>query len=256
MNETGKTLAIIVSRMGSSRLPGKVLMDIEGVPMAGRIIERVSRADSVDEILIATSTLPEDDPLEEFAISSGVRCFRGSPDDVLGRITEAARFARAETVLDLMGDNPLVHAEMVEEVIQFFRSEDCDFASSVTTEFPYAPKQMPKFPIGLRVQVMTMDCLNKCENLAGSEEHREHATKYIFDNPEQFSVSYYPAAGRWADLNRPELTFAVNYGENLELVRKIFGEAAINDPDFGMEKIVQVFDSHPEWGHLMGPQER
>ncbi|MGE9289840.1 MAG: cytidylyltransferase domain-containing protein [Puniceicoccales bacterium] len=254
MNKSGKTVAIIVSRMGSSRLPGKALMEIGGEPMAGRIIERVGKSPSVDEILIATSTLPEDDPLEAFAKSRGVRCFRGSPDDVLGRITEAARFAEAETVLDLMGDNPLVHSEMVEDVIDFFRKEDCDFASSVTTEFPHAPKEMPKFPIGLRVQVMTMACLEKCEELAASDEHREHATKYIFDNPEHFKVAYYPADGKYASMNRPELTFAVNYGANLELDRKIFAEASAEDPDFGMEAIVRTFDAHPEWAHLMGPQ--
>lgn len=250
----GNTVAIIVSRMGSSRLPGKALMDIRGEPMAGRIIDRVSQAPSVDEILIATSTLPEDDPLEEFAARRGVRCFRGSPDDVLGRITEAARFANADTVLDLMGDNPLVHAKMVEDVISFFRENDCDFASSVTTEFPHAPEEMPKFPIGLRVQVMTMACLEKCEKLAAEDEHREHATKYIFDHPEQFKVAYYPADGKWSALNRPELTFAVNYGANLELVRKIYDEAVKSDGNFGIRKVVEVFDEHPEWAPLMGPQ--
>jgi len=252
MNE--KVVAVIVSRMGSSRLPGKALMDIGGEPMAGRIIERVGKSPSVDEVLIATSTLPEDDPLEEFAQSRGIRCFRGSPDDVLGRITEAARFADADVVLDLMGDNPLVHSGMVEDVIAFFRSEDCDFASSVTTEFPHAPQDMPKFPIGLRVQVMTMACLEKCEKLAAADEHREHATKYIFDHPEYFKVAYYPADGKWAAMNRPELTFAVNYRENLELVRNVYREAVQKEENFGMEQVLEVFDAHPEWKYLMGPQ--
>ncbi|MEM0966808.1 MAG: glycosyltransferase family protein [Verrucomicrobiota bacterium] len=248
------TVAIVVSRMGSSRLPGKALMDICGEPMAGRIIERVSLAPSVDEVIIATSTLPEDDQLEEFAKSRGVRFFRGSPDDVLGRITEAARFAEADIVLDLMGDNPLVHSEMVEDVIEFFRRTDCDFVSSVTTEFPHAPKEMPKFPIGLRVQVMTMACLEKCEDLAASEEHREHATKYIFDNPEHFKVGYYPASGKWQELNRPELTFAVNYGVNLDLIRKIYSVAVKDDPNFGMHTILRVFEENQEWIPLMGNQ--
>lgn len=249
-----KTVAIIVSRMGSSRLPGKALMEIGGKPMAGLILERVSRAPSVDEVIIATSTLPEDDALEVFAKESGIRCFRGSPDDVLGRITEAARFSGAETVLDLMGDNPFVHSEMVEEVVSFFRNRDCDFASSVTTEFPYAPRDMAKFPIGLRVQVMSMACLEKCEELAASDEHREHATKYIFDHPEHFKVAYYPADGKWENMNRPELTFAVNYGANMDLVRKIYDEAVQLDPNFDIRKVVEIFDAHPEWTPLMGPQ--
>jgi len=247
-----KVTAIIVARMDSSRLPGKALEDIGGQPMIGRIIDRVGHSRSVDEILIATTTLSTDDALEAYAQSAGVRYYRGSSDDVLGRITNAARYANGEIILDLMGDNPLVHAELVDDVVAWYRENDYDFVSSVTTEFPHAPKDMPKFPIGLRVQAMSIDCLEKCEKIAHSDEHREHATKYIFDHPDKFRVGYYPADGKWAKLNRPDLTFAVNFRENLEMIRKIYQIGTAKEGDLTMDRIVEIFDQNPELARLMG----
>lgn len=251
-NMKEKVVAIIVARMDSSRLPGKALEDIEGKPMIARIVERVGRASSVDQIMIATTTLPSDDALQDFADKEGLACFRGSENDVLSRVLEAAKASQGDIILDLMGDNPLIHPDMVDEIVSFYRANSYDFVSNVTVEFPHAPKSMPKFPVGLRVQAMSVTCLENCDRLAQSPEHREHVTKFIFDNPKNFAVGYYPAEGKWAKLHRPELTFAVNFRENLEMIRKIYQIAGKEKNDLSMDGIIEIYDKNPELSQLMG----
>lgn len=147
--------------MGSSRLPGKTTKRILGRPMIERMIERVRHSRHLTDVVVATSTNPEDDPLEILARRIGVGCFRGSPDDVLARIDGAVRSAGADLIVELLGDNPLVHASLIDDVVEFHRVGNYDYSASVTAEYPHAGPQVQKFPVGVRVQVCSPEVIHR-----------------------------------------------------------------------------------------------
>jgi len=247
-----KAAAVIAARMGSSRLPGKCLMPILGKPMLERMLERVRASRHIEDVVIATTDLPEDTAIVELAARLGVRCFRGSVDDVLGRIAAAATSSGADEVIELLGDNPLVHAGLIDDVVEFFRGGAFDYAASTTTEHPHAGPARHPFPIGIRVEVITPAILVECARTAREPRHREHTTSFIYEQPERFRLGYFEARGRWGELHRPELTFAVNYAENLALVRRIFERCYPRDANFPLSDVVRAFDADPGLRPLMG----
>lgn len=246
------TLAVIAARTGSSRLPGKVLYPILGKPMLERMIERVRCSRYVDDIVIATSTLPEDRQLLDFASQVGVKAFRGSPDDVLGRMHEAVSAHQPELVIELLGDNPLVHSDLIDDTVELHRAGSFDYTATATTEYPHVPAGASLFPIGIRVQVFPPPTLARCEAEATTPSYREHSTSYIANHPERFRIGYLEARGRWAECHRPALTFAVNYRQNYELIAAIFERCYPRNPNFSLQEALRVWDADPSLHGLMG----
>jgi len=183
-----KTIALIAVRLGSSRLPGKAMMPILGKPMIEHMIDRIRRSRSIDEILIATTTLESDDELECFAKDQGISCFRGAVNDVLGRMGAAVASINADLIVEMLGDNPLVHADLIDDVVDFYHSGDFDYASNATIEYPHAGPEIAKFPVGIRVQVFSPEVLAECDRLVSDEEHREHSTSFIYENPNSIQL--------------------------------------------------------------------
>jgi len=247
-----KTTALITARMGSSRLPGKSMMPILGKPMIERMIERVRHSQYIEQIVIATTELMEDDTIESLAARIGVGCFRGSVQDVLGRINAAAVVCDADLVVELLGDNPLVHADLIDDVVEFYKESDFDYTASVTTEYPHAGPELMQFPIGTRVEVFSQAVLDRCEELANEPYYREHSTSFIYEHPDMFRLGYFEARGKWRYFNRPELTFAVNYQENLNMVRRIFERCYPVNPNFPLSDVIRTLDSDPTLRPLMG----
>ncbi|MBU1626722.1 NTP transferase domain-containing protein, partial [bacterium] len=124
-----KKIAFIQSRMGSTRLPGKSMMEICGEPLLFHVIERVRSVDGFDEIVVATSIEDEDKPILEFCEGIGIPCFRGSKEDVLQRFFEAAKEYEPDIILRVCGDNPLISTEIMEEVIMVLEKEEYDFVT-------------------------------------------------------------------------------------------------------------------------------
>lgn len=220
--------------------------------MIERMIERVQRSRHVTDVMIATSTNSEDDLLVDLTGRIGIGCFRGSPDDVLDRIDGAARAASADLIVELLGDNPLVHADLIDEVIDFHRSGRYDYTASVTAEYPHAGPEVRKFPVGIRVQAFPPDVLHRSAVEAMSPYHRENSTTYIYEHPDTFRLGYLEARGRWDALCRPELTFAVNVQKNVELVSRIFERCHPRDANFDLFDVVRTFDADPLLTPLMG----
>jgi spore coat polysaccharide biosynthesis protein SpsF len=238
--------------MGSQRLPGKSAMPILGKPMVQRMIERVSYSRRIGRIVIVTSELPEDDGLAELAARLGVGCFRGHKDDLLARVCAATRKLQPDVVVELLGDNPLVHADLIDDVIDLYTSGRYEYAASVTTEYPHAGFNAKKFPLGIRVQVLSPSVLGQCEQMALGRYYRENSTAYISEHPELFRIGYFQAEGKWKQLHRPELNFAVNYRKNFELVTHIFERCYSGNVNFSLFDVIKVFDSDPSLHQLMG----
>jgi spore coat polysaccharide biosynthesis protein SpsF len=233
-----QTTAIIVSRMGSSRFAGKALASVLGKPMFDFLVERVRRSRRIGRLGLATTDRPEDDRLAEHAIRLGMPVFRGSSEDVLGRLSASARAFKADPVIELLGDSPLVDGELIDDVVDFFHSGEYDYVATVTREYPLAPVELKRFPIGIRVQVMKAAALARCEKLAKEARNREHSTTFIYENPDLFRIGYFEAKGRWADLNRPDGFLAVNYPEDLRNVCAQVEWTVAKDPSCALRSLV------------------
>jgi spore coat polysaccharide biosynthesis protein SpsF len=247
-----KTIALLAVRTGSSRLPAKALMPILGKPMLERMIERVQRATAIDEVVIATTQRPEDDRIEALASRLGAACFRGSENDVLGRMAGAVEAAHCDRVIELLGDNPLVHADIIDEVATFFESGAYDYAVNVTYEQPNAPASAARFPIGVRVEIYNPGVIIQCAAETDDPRNREHSTSYIGEHPEKFKLGYFEATDRWVSLNQPDMTFAVNYQQNFDLIQAVFEACYPQDENFSLQSVMALLEAKPDLLTLMG----
>lgn len=165
-----KVVAIVQARMGSTRLPDKVMKRIGGVPMIELLLSRLGRALEVDEIVVATSHDPRNQQLVDHVASLGFRCFPGSEDDVLDRYYQTASAAGADTIVRITGDCPLVDPELVDEIVRAFRTSAADYLSNTVS---------PSYPDGLDVEVFSMAALAAAWSEAVEPFDREHVTPYL-----------------------------------------------------------------------------
>lgn len=174
-----KLVAIIQARMGSSRLPGKVLKDLGGKTVLARVVSRVRRVKPITEILIATSTASGDDAIVEECNRLAVNVYRGEEHDVLDRYYRAAVSVRAECVVRITSDCPLIDPEISTWVIESFLEKKPDYASNALER---------SFPRGLDTEVMAMAALQQAWREAREEYQRAHVTPYIYQNPAVFRI--------------------------------------------------------------------
>jgi spore coat polysaccharide biosynthesis protein SpsF len=217
--------------------------------------ERVLASEAIDKVVIATSNLPSDDPLEALAEKIGIGCYRGSLENVMDRIVNAAEAYDCDTIVELLGDNPLVHSELIDDVVRYYRDSGYDYAATVTREYPVSEIEKKLFSIGVRVQVYSSAIAQQSVDYPayfGDED--KHPTAYIFERPEKYKVGYFEARGKWAFMNRPALTFAVNYRKNVNLIRAIFEKNYPEDTNFPLERVYQQLDLEKYLYILMGAE--
>lgn len=226
--------AIIQARMGSSRLPGKVMMDIAGRPMLWHVIDRVHRSTKIDNIVIATTALTEDDRIREFAEKLTLPCYRGQVDDVLGRYCGAAVESKAGTIVRICSDQPLIDPEIIDKIIAAYTDSGADYASNTLKE---------TYPLGVYAEVFSYNTLKKAKDEATKDYEREHVTPYIYRHPEIFRLKSVEAEG---GLRRPDLRLTVDTEEDLKLVREIYHNLYRGDKVFSLGKVIELLDKHPE----------
>ena len=175
-------LAILQARMSSSRLPGKVLKEINGKPILEYEIKRILKSKEINKLVLATSKEKSDDVLEDFAKNIGIECFRGDLEDVLKRYYNCAKQFKADTIIRLTGDCPVMDSEVIDGVINCFEKNRVDYASNTIKR---------TFPDGLDVEVFSFNVLEKMYKNATSKEEREHVTKYIHNNLNKFKICNY-----------------------------------------------------------------
>jgi spore coat polysaccharide biosynthesis protein SpsF len=178
-NEQLRIVAIIQARMGSTRLPGKVLADIGGHPMLWHVLQRTRAASSVNQAMIATTTEPADDVLVAFCEEHGVDCFRGEEKDVLDRYYKAAWESKADVIVRITSDCPMIDPEIVDKTVTAFLAERPDYASNSSVR---------TYPRGLDTEVMTFAALQTAWKEAHHPYQRAHVTPYIYENPTRFRI--------------------------------------------------------------------
>lgn len=230
---TSMILAVLQARTGSSRFPGKVLAPLWDKPMLLRQIERLRRASSCAELIVATSRDPGDDALEAVCASEGIRCFRGSLEDVLDRFYQACvPFAPAQ-VVRLTGDCPLADPEVIDAVVAKHLEEENDYTSN-TLE--------PTFPDGLDVEVLRFSCLEEAWREAVLPSEREHVTPFVHRRPERYRLGNLRREG--TDLSG--LRWTVDEPEDLDFVSRIYEALYPHNPRFGMKDVLELLRNRPE----------
>ena len=220
------TVAIVQARMGSTRLPGKVLADLCGAPMLQRQLERVRRATSVDRVVVATSTDDTDRPIAELCKSLDVPCFRGDLNDVLARFLGAIDEFDPEVVVRITADCPLISPSVIDSIVHSFFESDCDYLSN-TLE--------PTFPDGVDVEVVRVRALRALAQLDTDIPEREHVTLGIYRRPEQFVVRNFTG-----DPDLSDLRWTVDSPEDLEFVRWVYSELFYTNPKFDLAEIMEL----------------
>lgn len=256
-----RVIAIIQGRMTSSRLPGKILADIAGQPMLARVFARTSRAATVTEAVVATTTNPSDDPVAEYCEWSGIPFTRGSLFDVLDRYYQTAKEARADVVVRITADCPVIDPDLIDNAVNTLLDDDYDF---VCNRLP--PPWTRTYPIGLDVEVCTFAALERAWKEAKEPHHREHVMPYFYEGV-QFESK---VKGRKSDLRRStfdmeqgasprgfhiallhhptdfgDYRWTVDTAEDLEFIREIYRRFNGRD-DFSWKEVLDLVHDNPD----------
>lgn len=229
-----KIVAVVQVRMGSSRLPGKVLKEIHGTPLLKTLITRLGRSKRVDEIIIATSINKENDQIQDFCRENNYLCFRGSEEDVLGRILEALESRQADIGVEIFGDCPLVDPEIVDSIIdQFLSLKNYDFVGN---------DLKTSYPPGMEVEVFDVNALKDASDSTNDPKIREHGTLFIRMNPKLYKLKNIQAPPEY---NYPEIELELDNKEDLILMNHIISHFYPKD-DFSLKDILKFLEENKE----------
>jgi spore coat polysaccharide biosynthesis protein SpsF len=226
-------VVIVQARMTSTRLPGKVLMDLAGRPLLERELERLARCERADEIVLAVTTNPDDDPLVALARRLGLRWHRGSEHDVLARYVGAAREADADLVARVTADCPLIDPEETDAVIRALEEQRADYAANILER---------TLPRGLDTEALWRDVLERTARLATSQPAREHVTWFCrSERPDLFVLH---------SVRRPfdaaDLRWTVDTPQDLDLVRRLYAELGLHEAPVPLAAVLAHVRAHPE----------
>ncbi len=231
-----KTACIIQARVGSTRLPKKILLKVQDKELLIHVVERVLNAKKIDQVIIATTTKPGDDlvvKLIEKYSNNRVMVFRGSEEDVLDRYYRAAENSNSDIIVRITSDCPLIDWELIDLMVSKFVDGHYDYVSNVLTK--------RTFPRGLDVEVLSFGALKRMWESCTLEKHREHVTSYIRENPSLFKTLNIEQE---RDLSG--LRWTVDEEDDLKLVRIIYNELVRKNSNFKTEDVLELIKQKPE----------
>lgn len=227
--------ATIQARLGSSRLPGKVLKPIVGKPMLQHQVERIRQSRLIDRIIIATTDNPENDAIAELARQLDCQCFRGSEEDVLGRVVGALIAYDVDIHVEFQGDNPMPDAVLVDSIIGYYLK--------YADNFDYVTNALKTtYPPGAEVSVYPASVLIDAEKYVGQTKLREHVGYHIYQHPERYRICNLEAPD-W--LRRPDLHLEVDTAEDFELLSTIFECFYEINKGFSLSQVIEFTDANP-----------
>jgi spore coat polysaccharide biosynthesis protein SpsF len=225
---------IIQARMGSTRLPGKVLKPVAGRPMFSYQIERLRRVKRTAQIIVATTTREADQPIVDFCAAEGVECTRGSENDVLSRYFEAASAFGADHIVRVTSDCPLLDPELVDLCLDtMLDAGPFDYVSNMIE---------PSWPYGMAVEVVTAAALAEANAEARDVAEREHVTPFIYWHPQRYRIK--------SVTMRPDLSWhrwTVDTPEDFELVSRVLQTLYLRNPRFTMHDVLALLEENPAW---------
>lgn len=237
-----KIVAIVQARMGSTRLPNKVMKPIGGIPMIELLLSRLSRAKELDQIVVATSVDERNQPLIEHVQKLGYACEQGSENDVLDRFVQAARKHQADVVVRITGDCPLADPTIIDAVISGFRKGGFDYMTNANP---------PTFPDGLDVEVIRFSALQEAHQNARLPSEREHVTPYLRAHPGRYLLGNYAS-----ELNLSHMRWTVDEPEDFEFVSLIYQHLYSVKADFTTEDILALLKEQDDMQQINSNFER
>ena len=234
-NTRGTTAAIMQARMGSTRLPGKVLLDLHGQPMVIRQLQRLQRAQRLDQIVVATSSEPIDDVLAETVLDAGFEVVRGPVDDVLDRYVRSIDETEADVVVRLTADCPLTSPAVIDAVVSHFHGSNADYVSN-TME--------PTYPDGLDVEVVLASVLKDISAISTDAAEREHVTLGVYRRTDAYRIeNVTDSSGR----DNSALRWTVDSQDDFDFVSAIYRLLLPSKPDFEYDDVLELLAAHPEF---------
>jgi spore coat polysaccharide biosynthesis protein SpsF len=242
-NPHKKVVAIIQARMGSSRLPGKVLLDIEGEVMLARVVRRCRRSTLLNQVIVATTDDPSDNAVEGLCLAKGYPYFRGNLHDVLDRYYQAARQFEASIIVRITADCPLIDAVLIDQAVSAL------FSGEAEPKWDFVANRLPppwkrSYPIGLDVEVCTFAALENAWEEAKEAHQREHVMPYLYEGKGRFRIlvlDHIPDYGH--------LRWTVDTPEDLAVVRQIYARFDGRD-DFSWLEVIDLLQREPELAEI------
>lgn len=230
--------AIFQVRTGSTRLPGKVLIDIEDKPLLQHVIERVRRSKYIDDIILATTINPKDSAIINFAQKNRVKFYTGSEDDVLDRVYQCAKKFSSEIIVRITPDDPFKDPEVIDRGITYF-CESMGTLDYVTNTLP------PTYPIGLDIEIFSFKALEKAWNEGKKPSEREHVTPYIWNHPELFRIKNFKYENDLSNLH-----WTLDTEQDLRFTKEIYHRLYRKKPNFLMDDILYILKKEPELSRI------
>lgn len=228
-------VAIIQARLGSSRLPGKVLKEVTGQPLLKIMVDRVLKANLVTKVVVATTSLVSDAPIVEFCKNNLIEVFCGDENDVLSRYYACARFYKAHTIVRLTADCPLIDPAIIDKTVKQFLSDSVDYCANTV------PPETTTFPDGSDVEVFSFDAIERAYNEAAKECDREHVTFYFWKYGHAFKTSQVKNASDFSSYR-----FTVDYPEDFQVVTLLIETLKQNSQFGDLSEIVAILQNNEE----------
>ena len=245
-------VSIVQARMGSSRLPGKILKPIQGKPMLWHIVNRLKRVNEINKIIIATSNLSSDDLVYDMAITHGIDCFRGSENDVLNRYFHAAHLYNAHHIVRITGDCPLVDRNTISNLIAYYFSGKFDFCGVACGAGVAKKDNINRFPDGLDAEIFSLKVLEEAHLEATSKLHREHVTPFIWQNDVRYKLG-----SLYSKRDYSNIRLTVDNAEDYEMISWIYDTLFPMNPGFGLKEILNLIKHNIDKiqnNHLVGQE--
>ena len=226
-------VAVIQARMGSTRLPGKIMMDVENRPMLWHVVDRLGRCNMLNKVVVATSDRRSDDAVEKFCEKHSFNIFRGDENNVLARYYSAAEKYAADVVVRITGDCPLIDPELVDTCIHSFLVDYFDYYSNINP---------PTFPDGLDCEVIKYSALETAYKSARLKSEIEHVTPFIRNNPALFKIGNCSSA-----INYEYHRWTLDNKEDFELIEKIYSRLYSVGKYVAWTDVIRLLEENPEW---------
>lgn len=231
-----KVIAIIQARMGSTRLPGKILKEVLGRPLLQYQIERIKKVKSIDQIIVATTMKEEDNQIVDFCKEQPILYYRGSEEDVLERYYQTALQFNGDIIVRLTSDCPIIDPNIIENVINYYKQQDFDYVSNTLER---------TFPRGMDTEVFSFEVLKKAFIEADGLHFREHVTPYLYLNPNIFKLGSIES-----DINNSRYRLTVDTTEDFTLIQKIINDLYPINRQFSLEEVIKWLLINPEWAEI------
>lgn len=237
-----QVIGIIQARMGSTRLPGKTLIDICGKPLLEHILDRIQKSTKIDEFVIATTDNIEDNSIINFSARMGISCFCGSEEDVLDRYYQCARLHKADIIVRITADDPFKDPIVVDRVVCEILGSNYDYVSNTIH---------PTYPEGLDIEVFTFEALERSWREATTALDREHVTPYLWLHPDKFKIKNIEY-----EKNLSHMRWTLDTLEDLAFTREIYKKLYVPGKLFLMQDILNLLEENPEIQKLNANVER